>query len=48
MLLLVEETGEASARRTDCLKFDVSLCMQNQKQILIRRRGIGIIFFVGF
>jgi len=39
----IEETGERSVR-TDCLNFDVSLCIQIKKQISIGGRRHGNIF----
>jgi len=42
-----EETGETKVR-TDCLNFDVSLCIQIKKQISIRGRRHYHYIFVGF
>jgi len=35
--MLLEEAGETRVK-TDCLNFDVSLCIKIKKQILIRGR----------
>jgi len=44
----IEETGETTVM-TDCLNFDVSLCIQiKKKQISIKRRRHWEYIFVGF
>jgi len=46
-LIPIGETGETRLR-TDCLNFDVYLCIQIKTQISFGEESIGIIFFVGF
>jgi len=43
----IEETGETRVR-TDCLNFDVSLCIQIEKQISIEGKRHWDYIFVGF
>jgi len=45
--MLTEETGERRVR-TDCLNFDVSMCIQIENQTAIRGRRHWDHIFVGF
>ena len=46
-LMPVEETGETRVR-TDCFNFDVSLCIQIKTNFNLRKKALGLYFFVGF